>query len=118
MAYEFPKSARLLNANEFVPVLRQPEIKLAAGPLRIRAIQNRMPTARLGQVVTKKGNSRAVRRNRIKRIVREEFRTVRKNMPGLDIVVQVFGEIEDIRLHQRLRELFQKLQQPDDPLPN
>ncbi len=111
MTYEFPKSARLLNANEFVPVLRQPEIKLAAGPLRIRAIQNRMPTARLGQVVTKKGNAHAVRRNRIKRIVREEFRTERPDMPELDIVVQVFGEIDDVRLRKRLRELFKKLQQ-------
>ena len=33
-----------------------------------------MPSARLGLIVPKKGNPKAVRRNRIKRIVRDSFR--------------------------------------------
>ena len=65
-----------------------------------------MPGARLGVVVSKKGNRLAVRRNRIKRIMREQFRVTRPELPAVDIVIQVFAQIEDQELRRMLENLF------------
>ena len=107
--YSFPKSARLLRAAEFTAVFKQAELNVAAGPLRIRAIKNRMRCARLGLVVTKKGNPKANRRNRLKRIIREQFRLTAAELPSVDIVVQVFGEIDDARLAATLEKQFKRI---------
>ena len=109
MTLGFPKASRLLKSSEYSQVLRKPERKLAAGPLRIRAIQNRMRTARLGLVVTKKGNPTAVRRNRIKRLIRETFRANQCRLQGVDIVVQVLGPVEDEKFLQELEGMFAKI---------
>ena len=93
--FAFPRSVRLLRAEEYTAVFRTAQVNLSSGPLRIRAIQNRMPTARLGLVVTKKGTPKANRRNRLKRIIRETFRLHVGQLPNVDIVVQVFGNIDD-----------------------
>ena len=68
-----------------------------------------MPIARLGLVVTKKGNRTAVRRNRIKRIIRDRFRHRQSELEGYDLVIQVFGELDDVRLTIGLDRLFAKL---------
>ena len=68
-----------------------------------------MPSARLGLVVTKKGNPKAVRRNRIKRIIREQFRRQAHVLPAVDIVVQVFGQLDDDQLVQKLDAQFQQI---------
>jgi ribonuclease P protein component len=46
-------------------------------------------TARLGLVVGKKLLKRAVDRNRVKRIVREQFRLRRSGLPAYDLVVRL-----------------------------
>ena len=68
-----------------------------------------MPSARLGLVVTKKGNPKAVRRNRIKRIIREQFRRQAHALPAVDIVVQVFGQLDDDQLVQKLDAQFRQI---------
>ena len=68
-----------------------------------------MRSARLGLVVTKKGNPKAVRRNRIKRLIREQFRTRAASLPDVDIVVQVFGEVDDAKLVSLLDEQFNRI---------
>jgi ribonuclease P protein component len=68
-----------------------------------------MPGARLGLVVTKKGTAKANRRNRVKRIIRERFRLQAEGLPEVDIVVQVFGMIEDAQLSQTLDKQFAQL---------
>jgi ribonuclease P protein component len=45
--------------------------------------------ARLGVVVGKKLLRRAVDRNRVKRIVREQFRRERPNLPACDLIVRL-----------------------------
>jgi len=104
--FEFPKSARLLKSEQYTAVFRGAEINISAGPLRIRAIKNRMPTARLGLVVTKKGTPKANRRNRVKRIIREKFRLQATDLPNIDLVIQVFGQIDDVQLHRSVDKLF------------
>jgi ribonuclease P protein component len=48
-----------------------------------------MNDARLGVVVGKKLLKRAVDRNRLKRIIREQFRRVRIDLPGIDLIVRL-----------------------------
>lgn len=77
-----------------------------------------MPTARLGLVVTKKGTPKANRRNRVKRIIRDKFRLQAPDLPKVDLVIQVFGQIDDSDLHTSLDKLFvqvkRKFEQLDD----
>ena len=105
----FPKDLRLLVANDFVQALRHAEVNLSSGPLRVRAITNRMPSARLGLVVPKRGNPLAVRRNRIKRIVRDTFRHEVRGLPRVDLVVQVHGQLSDEELRRRLSKLLTRM---------
>ena len=72
----------------------------------MRAIKNKLQHARLGLVVTKKGNAKAVRRNRIKRIVRETFRHHQANLGRYDIVLQVMGPMDDVKLRYQVEELL------------
>ena len=111
MSQSFAKSARLLSSGEFTRVLAGAEINIHSGPLRLKAIANRMPCARLGVVVGKKGNRLAVRRNRIKRVIRDVFRLRRASLPPVDLVVQVFRPVEDEDLRRRLDQLFTELEE-------
>ncbi len=51
------------------------------------AIANNLSHGRIGLAVSKKVALRAVDRNRIKRHVRESFRSHQENLAGLDVVV-------------------------------
>ena len=44
---------------------------------------------RLGLVVSKKNISKAVERNRVKRVIRESFRKNKSQIPNLDVVVLI-----------------------------
>ena len=107
--FEFPKTARLLRATHYTDVFRQPDLNLTYGPLRLRARKNRTAGARLGLVVTKKGTPKAFRRNRLKRLIRESFRHEASTLPSVDIVVQVFAQIDDDRLCSSLAQGFDRI---------
>ena len=63
----------------------------------------------VGRYRSKKGNRLAVRRNRIKRIIRNEFRLSRHQLRTADIIVHVIGPIEDCQLLTLLRKDFERL---------
>jgi len=50
---------------------------------------NGLPQARIGIIASRRVASRAVDRNRMKRMVREVFRTMAELPAGLDIVVEL-----------------------------
>jgi ribonuclease P protein component len=83
-----PRSARLLRREHFGDAL-------AAGRARTRrhftlyVRPNGEPQARIGIITSKRVAPRAVDRNRMKRLVREVFRSVRQRLKGLDLVVQL-----------------------------
>ena len=77
--------------------------------MRVRCLETTAETARLGVIVPKKGNRLAVRRNRIKRIIRNEFRLSRHQLRTADIIVHVIGPIEDCQLLALLRKDFERL---------
>ena len=75
----------------------------------MRVIKNGGHTARIGVIVPKKGNKLAVRRNRIKRLVRDHFRLVRLHLKSVDIIVHVTGTVTDEELMRILDQSLESL---------
>ena len=70
---KFSRHSRLLRPAEFKQVFQQP-VRSGDHCFRVFARSNGMQYHRLGMAVSKKACSKAVGRNRIKRVVRENFR--------------------------------------------
>ncbi|WP_370980518.1 ribonuclease P protein component [Agaribacterium sp. ZY112] len=83
----FSKPQRLLNQAQFQYVFDQAPIRVSHPSLLILAKPNNNKHARLGLVIAKKQIKLAVRRNRIKRLIRESFRLRLKKLPPIDVIV-------------------------------
>ncbi len=70
-----------------------------------------MRHARLGLVVPKKGTPRAHARNRVKRLIRERFRHRAHELPDVDLVVQVFGAMDEQHLCALLDRQFDRIKE-------
>ena len=116
--FSFPRERRLIRAREFEQVLRRPEARLKSGPLRLNLVFNRMQHARLGLIVGKKAVPKASARNRIKRVIRDRFRTAQNELPPVDIVVRVLGPVDRARLHQHLGKLIEEIRRLPDSEPD
>ncbi len=71
--------------------------------------------ARLGLVVGKKLLKRAVDRNRVKRVIREQFRRLRPQLPPVDLIVRLAtkpGSLDTRMLAGDFLALLEKLQRP------
>ena len=106
-ALTYPKASRIHQKKDF-EYLRERSKKSFVPPLVVYTKVSRLgfSHARLGlSVSTKQGN--AVRRNRIKRILREEFRrSSERNSLNLDILVVAAQKIED---EAKLRDSFKQI---------
>ena len=86
---KFSRQSRLLNAAEFKSVFQQAN-RSGDESFRILARANEVQRHRLGMAVAKKGCPKAVNRNRIKRVIRENFRKTMANQTthnAMDFVV-------------------------------
>ena len=73
---------------------------------------SKSPQARLGVVVSKRKCRFAVDRNRVKRVVREHFRHLKHQLPGVDLVVLLKSPIEnsrDLAITKCLEKQFMRL---------
>ncbi len=84
--YCYPKTKRLLKPDEFKSVFNQPLFKIHNSHFMAFAYDSKSEHARLGMAITKKRIPRAVARNTIKRIIREQFRHKHSQLPALDLV--------------------------------
>lgn len=83
----FPKSAHLRKPDEFRAVYDH-RCKAGDGHLLIFARRNELGETRCGLSVSRKQHGCAVKRNRIKRLLREAFRLSRSELPvGLDLIL-------------------------------
>src|SRR5438270_10461902 len=86
--HRFPRSHRLGGKLEFSAVF-EARIRESRGPLMIYAKPNDLSHCRLGISISRKVGT-AVRRNRIKRLLRESFRLMQHDLPrGYDLVIVV-----------------------------
>ena len=118
----FSKQVRLLTADEFSRVFKNP-LRSSDRYFTILAIFREQvasnPTrhysnARLGLAISKKNAKRAVDRNRIKRLIRESFRLSRHQLPAIDLVVMakpVTKYAENRKVFESLDQHWKKLKQ-------
>ena len=87
-SYSLPKSRHLRLPAEFAAVYAG-KTRESRGPLTMYALPNELGHPRLGMSVSRKVGT-AVRRNRIRRLIRESFRLLQHDLPqGYDWVVVV-----------------------------
>ena len=114
--FDFSRQRRLLNAGDYRRVFEQAEFKVSDQHLLILARPSLHDHSRLGLVMAKKGIKLAVQRNRIKRIVRDSFRTLctqsNEFALPLDIVIlsrKGLGEIENDAVHRLISKQWARL---------
>ncbi len=91
----FPRNQRLRLRSEYTRVLRQGN-RIRAGRFEAASAPNRLRYPRLGLSVARKVSARAVVRNRLKRQIRESFRTHKNTMNGVDVVVFALPGAENL----------------------
>ena len=86
MSEAFDKSCRLLEKADFAKIFNHGQ-KSHGKYFLLIVTSNNLEHARLGIAVSRKVSTKAVIRNRIKRQIRESFRTNKNILKGLDCVV-------------------------------
>lgn len=105
---QFPRALRLLNAAEFDRVFAG-RCSARGQYMQMLARPNSLPHARLGMIVGKKAAGNAVRRNFIRRTIREVFRRQRTRLPAQDYVVRIvqgFAAAQAAAVRSELDRLF------------
>jgi ribonuclease P protein component len=110
--YSFPKTHRIRSRVAFSAVF-DGGVKAGKGPVVVYGARNGLEHSRLGLSVSRRvGN--AVRRNRIKRLVREAFRLMQHDLPaGYDfvVVVRAHEPLVLVEYQRLLSGLFLKVHQ-------
>lgn len=97
ISYSFRKEERLCKRTDFEFVLKNGRMSRNS-ILKVIAVPNGLDRTRMG-IITGKRFGNAVRRNRVKRVIRESFRLAKHDIPkGLDIVVIPLREKEESTL--------------------
>lgn len=104
----FPRSDRLLRPVEYRNTLDQADLRLSAGSIRLVVRANLLNHPRLGMIVGRRAQRRAVDRNFTKRSIRETFRCM-DHLPAADIVVQV-RSAPGRPIAQAVEKLFARLE--------
>ncbi len=110
-SYTFTRELRLLTPAQFKSVFSNP-IKASSADITLLAIPNTEQHPRLGLTVAKRYVKKANQRNRVKRIIRDNFRLHQHELPPLDIVVLVRSGVlnmDNPTLHKLVEKLWRKL---------
>ena len=113
MNYSFSRELRLLTPEDFQPVFKN-AIPAVSPHLTLLARKNNLGHPRIGMAIPKKHIKHAVGRNRIRRVVREQFRHQQDQLPAIDIVVIAKAGIADLsnnEINKILDKLWRKLMQ-------
>ena len=83
----FDKSERLFLKSDFSAVFNAPSGRFTTNGLRMLYRENDLELSRIGIIIPKRFVKLASARNRYKRLIREQFRRVKKSLPNADIVL-------------------------------
>jgi ribonuclease P protein component len=112
VGYQFDKSLRLLNSQDYQAVFDNSKLKVSSAQLLFLAYESQLAQPRLGLVIAKKNVRLAVQRNRIKRIIRETFRHERSRLPAIDVIVLArrgVDTLDNAELHRQCQQLWRQL---------
>lgn len=101
----FPKSCRLLDSKAFEQVFGKPDFRVSNKYFLMLGCWTTRDMARLGIIVARKNVARAVQRNRIKRLIREAFRTRKSDLVPVDLVVLARKELQFLENSQCLSHI-------------
>ena len=113
----FPRAARLLTPRAFQRVFSGAD-RIADRYFTVLVAGNTEGFPRLGLAIGRRVSTRAVDRNRIKRVARESFRQQQGVLPAVDIVIMarpVARTTDKAALHQALGRLWQRVSQRCEP---
>ncbi|MEL0082635.1 MAG: ribonuclease P protein component [Gammaproteobacteria bacterium] len=100
----FSRKYRLLDRQAFDRVFADP-VRLTIPPFTLLFRENQMGHPRLGMVIAKKNLRLSVRRNAVRRKVRETFRLSKGRLPGVDLVLIARRDIVDFSAPQLVSQL-------------
>jgi len=107
--FEFKKTQRLLKKCDYDSVFQQAK-KMVTDDFIMFYKHNEVTHARLGLAISKKALAKAHDRNRIKRLLREQFRQTR--LPAVDVVFLAKRGIlnkTNLQLSRQLSKTWEKL---------
>ncbi|MDF2182544.1 ribonuclease P protein component [Neptuniibacter sp. CAU 1671] len=117
--FKFPRQVRLLNGGDFQNVFNDVQLKVPDQPLLLLARPNPLGYARIGFIISKKNVRLAVKRNRVRRIMRESFRQTQHQLPAVDMIILArkgIGELENEQLHKLMQKCWSRLKQKSKKL--
>lgn len=85
--FGYPRQLRMLTAGDFQFVFDKATVKVPDQQILILARENNLGHPRLGFVISKKNVRRAVKRNHVRRIMRESFRLNQHQLPPVDMII-------------------------------
>jgi len=109
--FSLPKQAKLIKTDDFSSVFNLRK-RIATPYLVMRFKPNALNRPRLGLIVAKKTAKLAVKRNYMRRVLRELFRLNQHDLPAVDLVIQaqkVFETADFNRIKQEFEQLTFKL---------
>ena len=110
--FRYPRRLRLLTGRDFQSVFDDVQLKVPDQPILILSRPNDLDHPRLGFVISKKNIRKAVKRNRVRRIIRESFRLNQHNLPAVDMIImarQGLGDLENDEVHKLMKKCWSRL---------
>ncbi|TCK03615.1 ribonuclease P protein component [Marinobacterium mangrovicola] len=110
--FDYPRQLRLLTGRDFKRVFDNAAFKVSEQPLLILSSPNDLGRPRIGFVISKKNIRRAVKRNRVRRIIRESFRLHQHELPAVDIVILArrgLDTLDNPDLHRMIERSWSRL---------
>lgn len=111
--HAYSRELRLLTPEHFSQVFNSSPRKFACRLYTILVCKNQLGHPRIGFTISKKKAKLAVDRNRIKRVVRENFRLKNDKLPPIDMVFiarQGIAEQQNAEIVRELNITWQKIQ--------
>jgi ribonuclease P protein component len=111
----FPRQARIRRPEEFKQAFAK-GFRITRAPLAAVCMPRSGPhqsgPARLGLAIARKAAPRAVDRNRVKRLIRDDFRHNQRRLPAVDLVfygMPGLAAMEQAQLRKALAEIWLKV---------
>lgn len=110
--FGYPRQLRMLTAGDFQFVFDKATVKVPDQQILILARENNLGHPRLGFVISKKNVRRAVKRNHVRRIMRESFRLNQHQLPPVDMIILArpgLGDLSACDLHRLADKCWSRL---------